>query len=166
MSSAESDKYIQNQRKLKAAGVDLLVTNIPDDLVPVGGIPVTPGPRVILGPAFGITKEEIRSKIQGDGNKVSQRSSLVLDGHHLTIKNLELDGSLVIRAGAESYVTVDGLKVENKGWELLENVPGQKYDETVAIRGYTMTKHETREYLIFEPGNYVIGEDGELKKLD
>ena len=166
MSSAESDKYIQNQRKLKFAGVDLPVTNVPDDLVKVGGIPVTEGPRIILCPAFGITQEEIMSKIQGDNNKVSKRSSLVLEGHHLTIKNLDLDGALVIRTGEDTHVTVDGLKVQNKGWELVENDADTEYEETVAIRGYTMAKHEAKEYLLYEPGNFVIGEDGEVKKVD
>lgn len=166
MSSAESDKYIQNQRKLKHAGVDIPVTHVPDDLVNIGGIPVTEGPRVILCPAFGITQEEILSKVQGDNIKITKRSSMVLEGHHLTIKNLDVDGALVIRTGENSHVTVDGLKVQNKGWELLANDPNKEYEETVAIRGYTIAKHESKEYLIDEPGNFVIGEDGELKKVD
>jgi UDP-sugar pyrophosphorylase len=164
MSSAESDKYIQNQRKLKFVGADIYVTS-PDDLVKVGGIPVTAGPRIILCPAFGITQEEILNKVQGN-NKISKRSSLVLAGHHLTIKDLNLDGALVIRTGEDSHVTVDGLKVVNKGWELVENDSDKEYEETVAIRGYTMEKHETREYIIEEPGQFVIGEDGEVKKVD
>jgi UDP-sugar pyrophosphorylase len=163
MSSAESDKYIQNQRKLTHAGVDLPVTQ-QDDLVNIGGIPVTEGPRIILSPAFGITQEEILSKVEG--GKLSKRSSLVLEGHHLTVKNLDLDGALVIRTGDDTHVTVDGLKVENKGWELVANDPDNEYEETVAIRGYTMTKHETREYLLYEPGKFVIGEDGEAKRID
>ena len=164
MSSAESDKYIQNQRKLKFAGAELDVTE-PEDLVKVGGIPVTPGPRIILAPAFGITQEEIVNKVK-ENVKISRSSSLVLDGHHLTIKNLDLDGALVIRAGNDSHVTVDGLTVKNKGWELTELDPSKKYEETVAIRGYTMTKHESQEYIINEPGNFVIGPDGVLKKVD
>ena len=166
MSSAESDKYIQNQRKLKYAGFDLDVTSSPDDLVQVAGIPVTPGPRIVLSPAFGITREEIVDKISGEKNRITKRSSLVLEGHHLSIKDLDLDGALIIRAGEDSHVTVDGLKVENKGWELIENDPENEYDETVAIRGYTMAKHETREYIINEPGNFVIGADGEVKRVD
>ena len=166
MSSAESDKYIQNQRKLKHAGVDVPVTKVPDELVPIGGIPVTAGPRIILCPAFAVTHEEIMSKIHGPNNKISKRSSLVLEGHHLTIKDLDLDGALVIRTGNDSHVTVDGLKVQNKGWDLVELDSEKEYDETIAIRGYTIQKHETKEYLINEPGNYVIGEDGEVKKID
>lgn len=158
MSSAESDKYIQNQRKLKFAGADVPVTQVPDDLVPVSGIPVTEGPRIILCPAFGITQEELLEKVQGDV-KITKRSSLVLEGHQLTLKNLDLDGALVIRAGKDSHVTVDGLKVSNKGWDLVPNDPNRQYDETVAIRGYTMDKRETTEYLINEPGKFVIGAD-------
>jgi UDP-sugar pyrophosphorylase len=165
MSSAESDKYIQNQRKMNFSGVDVPVDDI-NDLVPVAGIPVTSGPRIVLCPAFAVSQEEILEKIQGDDNKITKRSSLVLEGHHLSIKDLDLDGALVIRTGDDTHVSVDGLKVQNKGWELKENEAGTEYPETVAIRGYTMIKHETREYLLYDPGSYVIGEDGEVKKIE
>ena len=165
MSSAESDKYIQNQRKLKFAGAYVPVTKVPDDLVLVSGIPITDGPRIVLCPAFGITQEELLAKLQGDV-KISKRSSVVLEGHHLTIKNLDVDGALVIRTGEDSHVTVDGLKVSNKGWVLVPNDPNKEYSETVAIRGYTMDKQETTSYLISEPGNFVIGADGEVRKVD
>jgi len=165
MSSAESDKYVQNQRKLKFAGVDLPVTSDPKDLVAVGGIPVVPGPRIVLGSSFAVSQEEILAKIQGDDNKITERSSLVLEGHHLTIKNIDLDGALVIKTGDNTHVTVDGLKVQNKGWELVENEAGTDYPETVAIRGYTMAKHETKEYILNEPGSFVIGVDGEVTKI-
>lgn len=167
MSSAESDKYIQNQRKLKFAGAEINVHDADDGLIQVGGIPVTKGPRVILCPAFGITQEEILEKVGGaDLCRISDRSSVVLEGHHLTIKNLDVDGALVIRTGTDTHVTVDGLKVENKGWELVELDPNKEYDEAVKIRGYTMAKHETAEYLLYDPGHYVIGGDGKVKKLD
>ena len=167
MSSAESDKYIQNQRKLKFADADVHVTNVPDELVSVSGIPITPGPRIVLCPSFAVTQEEIVDKVTSDGTmKITNRSSLVLDGHHLKIKNLDLDGSLIIRAGEDTHVTVDGLVVNNQGWEIVPNKEGVDYEETVAIRGYTMTKHETKEYVLNEPGNFVIGADGEVTRVD
>lgn len=162
MSSAESDKYIQNQRKLKYAGMELAGKE--DDLVTVGGIPVTPGPRVYLGASFAITREEITQKIKG--GKISQRSSMVLEGNGVVIENIELDGALVIKACDGAQVTIDGLKVENKGW-IFEEIPeGANVPETVSIRGYTMNKQEAAEYVIEEPGKYVIGSDGECKKVD
>ena len=166
MSSAESDKYIQNQRKLRHLGVDVPVTSDNDDLVLMAGIPVTPGPRIILCPAFGITQQEYMEKVVGPVS-ITQRSSLVLEGHHLTIRGLQLDGALVIRTGEQSHVTVDkGFSVTNKGWELVELDPTQDYPEHVRIRGYTMTKHETAEYLIDEPGQFVITAEGEVKRVE
>lgn len=163
MSSAESDKYIQNQRKLKFAGMDVPVT-AEEDLVAVGGIPVTPGPRIILCPAFTISQQEILDKIQG--GKITERSSLVLEGHNLVVKNLDLDGALVIRAGPDSHVTVDGLKVRNEGWKLEEIPEGADVPESVSIRGYTMAKNDSMIFIIKEPGKFFIGPDGELKKIE
>lgn len=167
MSSAESDKYIQNQRKLKYAGADLKVNDdFEKDLVAVAGIPITPGPRVVLCPAFAITQEEILEKIGGaERCRISERSAVVLDGHRLTIKNMEVDGALVIRCGPDTHVTVDGLTVQNKGWTLAELDPSKDYDETVRIRGYTMDKMETVEFVLNDPGNFVIGADGEATRL-
>jgi len=164
MSSAESDEYIQNQRKLKFSGVDLPVDCF-DDFVTVAGIPVTSGPRIVLCPAFAVSQEEVLEKIKGNRNKISKRSSLILEGQNLSIENLNLDGALVIKAGDNTHVSVDGLKVQNKGWELVENEAGTKYPENVSIRGYTMIKKETREYLLYDPGSYIIGENGEVKKI-
>ena len=167
MSSAESDKYIQNQRKLRFVGANVPVTSMsePDDLIVMAGIPVTAGPRIVLCPSFGISQQEYREKIQGSLT-ITKRGSLVLDGHHLTIKDLSVDGALVIRAGEQSHVTVDGLKVENKGWELQELDPAVEYPEHVRIRGYTMVKHETQEYIIDEAGKFVIDATGQVQKVD
>lgn len=164
MSSAESDKYVQNQRKLKHVGVDVHVTK-EDDLVLMAGIPVTPGPRIILCPAFGISQAEYLEKICGPVS-ITKRSSLVLEGHHLKLKNVHVDGALVIRAGEDSHVTVDGLTVRNQGWELVELDPKADYPEEVRIRGYTMAKHETTEYIINEPGHFVIDEQGKVNKIE
>mmetsp|Transcript_16288 Transcript_16288/g.23203 ORF Transcript_16288/g.23203 Transcript_16288/m.23203 type:complete len:764 (-) Transcript_16288:134-2425(-) len=163
MSSAESDKYIQNQRKLKHAGMQIDVTE-DGDLVEIGGIPVTPGPRVILCPGFAITQEEILRKVKG--GSVTQRSTLVLEGSGLTIKNLDLDGALIIRTGPDCEVEVDGLVVKNDGYVLDEIPENENVEEIVAIRGYTMAKKEAMEIIIDEPGKYSIGADGEVKKLN
>ena len=58
--------------------MDIPVTEI-EDLVVIGGIPVTPGPRIYLSQSFAIMQEEIVNKVSG--GKVSKRSSLVLDGN-------------------------------------------------------------------------------------
>mmetsp|Transcript_34830 Transcript_34830/g.42013 ORF Transcript_34830/g.42013 Transcript_34830/m.42013 type:complete len:706 (-) Transcript_34830:156-2273(-) len=163
MSSAESEKYIQNQRKLRHAGVSLPVTE-EDDLVLVSGITVTPGPRIILAPSFSVSQKETKEKIQG--GSITEKSSLILEGGGLIVKNLDLDGALIIRTGPSCEVTVDGLKVQNKGWVLEENSQNSDLPESVAIRGYTMRRYETKEIIIEDPGRYFIGEDGVVNKLD
>lgn len=163
MSSAESDKYVQNQRKLKHAGMDIDVTE-ETDLVEIGGIPVTPGPRIIICPAFAITQEEVVNKIHG--GKISKRSSLVLEGQGLTVKNLDLDGALVVRTGPNCEVEIDGLVVKNDGCELLEIPEGIDVEESVSIRGYTMEKKEVKEIIITKAGKYFIGADGEVNKVE
>lgn len=164
LSSAECDLYVQNQKKLRFAGVDIPVPEY-KGFVPMASIPVTPGPRIILCPAFGLCQDDYKSRIQGTV-RISERSSLVLDGHHLTIRGLELDGALVVRCGTESFVTIDGLKVKNDGWELQELDPAKEYSETVRIRGYTMNKKETQVYTITEPGHFTIDGTGQVKKVE
>lgn len=162
MSSAESDMYIQNQRKLRHAGMQIDVTE-DSDLVVVGGIPVTAGPRIVLNPEFAVTQSEVVNKIHG--GSITKRSSLVLEGQGLTVKNLKLDGALVVQAAFGCEVEIDGLVVNNKGYEL-EEIQNDEADEEVSIRGYTMSKTEVKEIIIHEPGKYFIGADGDIKKLD
>ena len=136
-------------------------------MIMMAGIPVTAGPRIILCPAFAISQEEVVKQFPtGTDVSLTRRSSLVLEGHHLTIKSLQLDGALVIRAGPDTHVTVDGLTVKNAGWELEELQEGKEYPESVSIRGYTMAKHETAEYLLNEPGFFVIDATGEVHQVD
>lgn len=163
MSSAESDKYVQNQRKLQFAGVEIDVTE-EEGLTPVAGIPVTPGPRVVLCPGFAITQREVVDKVEG--GKITKRSSLVLEGEGLKVRNLDLDGALVIRTGKDCDVTVDGLVVRNEGYEVVEVEEGADVPEEVAIRGYTMSKREVMEIIIDEPGKYHVGVDGEVKRVE
>jgi UDP-sugar pyrophosphorylase len=165
LSSAESDMYVQNQKKLQSLGnVDLPVAEY-DAYIPMANIPVTPGPRIILCPAFGVCRTDYIHHIPGS-MKISQRSSLILDGHHITIKGLELDGALVIRTCDDAHVTVDGLSVTNDGWTLEELDPSIEYPEMVRIRGYTMNKKATQEYNIMESGHFLIDSTGTLKKIE
>ena len=165
LSSAESDMYVQNQKKLQTlSNVDLPVAGY-DSYITMASIPITPGPRIILCPAFGICQKDYIHHMAGSVT-ITERSSLILDGHHITIQGLELDGALVIRAGDDTHVTVDGLSVSNDGWTLEELDPSIDYPEMIRIRGYTMNKKETKEYNIMEAGHFMIDASGIVKKID
>ena len=126
---------------------------------------MTPGPRMILCPGFAITQHKIIEKI-GEGNVISDRSLLVLEGEGLRVKNLDLDGALVIRMGHDCDVTVDGLIVRSRGYEIAEVGEREDVPKEVAIRGYTMRKHKVMEIIINEPGRYVIGPEWEVKRVE
>ena len=83
------------------------------------------------------------------------------------VRNLDLDGALVVKAGAGCEIELDGLEVTNKGWEMVEIGSDEKnVEEKVAIRGYRMIKHKTLELSVEVPGKYKVGKDGTVKKLD
>jgi hypothetical protein len=47
---------------------------------------------------------------------LAPRSVLLLDGPGIQIKNLRVDGALVVKAVPGARVVIDGLSVSNAGW--------------------------------------------------
>jgi hypothetical protein len=72
---------------------------------------------------------------------VSASSSLVINGAGVTIKSLELDGALIIDAAPGVELTVEELKVENKGIEFvpLGEDEAAAADEVLQLRGYKVS---------------------------
>lgn len=52
-------------------------------------------PRVIWKPKWGVTFSEIKNKVSGSCS-VSQKSTLVIKGRNVFLKDLSLDGTLII----------------------------------------------------------------------
>lgn len=50
------------------------------------------------------------------GLLLAPRSVLLLDGPDINIKNLRVDGALVVKAVPGARVVIDGLSVSNAGW--------------------------------------------------
>ena len=131
------------------------------------GMPLTMTPAVVFSPSFAATSGEVARKIKG--GKISANSALLIEGEGVAlVEDLELDGALVVSAAPGATVTVKGLKVRNKGWEWKELAEGGKGDESVPeelrIRGFEVVKHETKEVVVTEPGNWVVGADGTVEK--
>ena len=55
---------------------------------------------------------------------------------------------------------IKNLKVHNRGWAFvpLADTPDESFSEQLQIRGYRVVKHEQRELVFAEPGEYVIDE--------
>ena len=78
--------------------------------------------------------------------RVSARSALVVSGRDVVIEALELDGALEVTVEEGGSLRVLDLRVANRGWEFVEHTDEEQAvaEETAAIRGYRLVKHETR----------------------
>jgi hypothetical protein len=97
---------------------------------PMGGIPIQLGARIILDPSFAINIATLRTKFIASsenppeegmapdiGVQVTNRSTLVLAGHQLSVAGLILDGALVVKAISKAEVLIEDLEVNNPGWQ-------------------------------------------------
>lgn len=107
-------------------------------------------------PSFACTIQEVSKKVDCEDLRVSQGSTLVLEGEGISIRGLTLRGALVIRAVSGAKVTVKGLEVENGGWEWVPLVYGEEASEEEKMRGFTVVKHATRVIEFDSPGEYTI----------
>jgi len=130
--TAEADVYECNAQLLRiAANADI---EEPDDVTFLG-ITAKLGARVVLMPSFGISLEEIKSRLRGD-IKISKRSALILDGN-ITIDGLQLDGALTVTGNG----AVQGLSVQNQAAAIVP-IPEEElasHPPSWQIRGYGLT---------------------------
>jgi UDP-sugar pyrophosphorylase len=137
--SGESDIYYLNRRLLGLG--DKVKVQSTEEKQQFAGIPVELGAKIVISPSFGITQAEIAEKLKGADIELSARSTLVLDGEHIQIKKLKVDGALVVSAKAGSKVVVDGLTVQNAGFKFVEIDPTDKgNDQKYRIRGYVLAR--------------------------
>jgi len=109
-SSAENDFYLAGRMKLRAAGMEVLEAPVKT----LRGIPLTPGPRVILRPSFALTLADVRARI--NGGSISGEATLVLDGD-VTLENVTIaDGaSLVAKAPSGESLAIKDRNITRTG---------------------------------------------------
>ncbi len=142
--SAEAGFYFMNRQLLRAAAVNVNSQSIKGRTT-LGGMSCKCGARVVLQPSFGITVEEIQSKITGKVD-ISDASTLIIDGENIELGDLELDGTLIIRAsGKGTKITIKKLKVKNEGWDFKEiDSKDEEIDPIYRVRGYILEKKEEK----------------------
>ena len=113
-------------------------------------------PRIVWSPSFACTMQDLSDKMDFQNLKISQASTLVIEGEGVVIQGLELRGTLRIRASSGAKVLIKNLKVENKGWEWKPLERAADASEEERMRGFSVIKHETREIEFTEPGEYVV----------
>ena len=60
-------------------------------------------PRIVWSPSWALTFAEVCKKLSGL-IKISQRSTLVIDGRDISLKDVTLDGTLVLRSNPDAQV--------------------------------------------------------------
>jgi len=113
-------------------------------------------PLVVLKPAIAPSLQKLQEKVRRGSIKLTQRSSLVLNGWNILIENLHLDGALVLSASKSATVRVDAT-VSNKGWRIKElGESGTDCTEAEYLRGFTIEREETREEHFEEAGEHMF----------
>jgi len=111
------------------------------------GIPLTPGPRVILRPSFALTLADVRARISG--GSISGEATLVLDGD-VSLENVTIaDGaSLVAKAPAGESLAIKDRTFTRSG-TIHDLVPltdaemaSSEVPEYLRIRGYRIIARE------------------------
>jgi UDP-sugar pyrophosphorylase len=131
-SSAENDFYLAGRMKLRAAGVEV----IDSPQKTIRGIPITPGPRVILRPSFALTLADVRARISG--GSISGEATLLLEGD-VSLKNVIIeDGASLVAKAPE------GKSLELKDREFS---PGGTTHNLVPLTDAEMASVDVPEYL-------------------
>jgi len=149
-STGETDLYQANRALLRLSG--MTVHDAPTHTF--NGIAISPGPRVIFSPSFAVGIGDVIHKVKH--GSMSARSTLIVSGPDVCIENLDLDGTLIVRAVKGANVRLQGLVVKNKGWALEPlKGGGSRAPEELRVRGYQLVKYEQRLLEFTEPGDYL-----------
>jgi UDP-sugar pyrophosphorylase len=161
-SSAENDFYLAGRMKLRAAGME--VTDASTGVI--RGVPITPGPRVILRPSFALTLAEVRDRIKG--GRISGNSTLILDGD-IRLENINVDAgtALVVHAAPGASVTIKNTTFSaNPTFEIQAltdaEINSPDVPEYLRIRGYRIIGQGAKIFTISQPGKWVITPQGEV----
>mmetsp|Transcript_17208 Transcript_17208/g.58174 ORF Transcript_17208/g.58174 Transcript_17208/m.58174 type:complete len:820 (+) Transcript_17208:94-2553(+) len=114
--SGEADLYFAHAELLRLVGCT--VARAPPRAT-AAGVEVSLGPQIVIDPSFATCFEDLRAKFpQPSKVNITARSRLVLRGSDLTIRALDLDGSLVLDA-TRGALAVELLRCRNQGVQVV-----------------------------------------------
>jgi UDP-sugar pyrophosphorylase len=116
-----------------------------------GCTPLPVGPRLVVAPACAVTVGELVSKFRR--LKVQRDATLVVEGEHVEIDGLELDGTLIVRVAEGARLHLRGLRISNDGWPIRQLQGDGRDEEIDAIRGYIIHRDETAATVIESRGD-------------
>ncbi|EUD68296.1 hypothetical protein C922_01316 [Plasmodium inui San Antonio 1] len=149
MFSAEADLYYSNCAFLELACLYNRKLFLLDDLEmkTFSGVRYFLPPKVLLEPQFAFTLTDVIKKVRG--NICIRRNSTLWVKSDALIRNLNLDGALIIGggncedSGGLPVVLEENLSVRNRGDELVPlSYTREENSEQLQIRGYKLVKRE------------------------
>ncbi|KAL3695224.1 hypothetical protein R1sor_009300 [Riccia sorocarpa] len=146
--SGEMAVYRANCLILKKAGVHIEGPKVET----YNGQEVEVWPRIVWSPKWGLTFSDVKRKVKGNC-EISQRSTLVIDGKDVSIDDLVVDGSLLLRALVGSKVNIQSLRVSNDGWKMIPvDWTDNSVQEEIRIRGFKLERHGQQSLFFDQPG--------------
>ncbi|KAJ4754714.1 UDP-sugar pyrophosphorylase [Rhynchospora pubera] len=138
--SGEMAIYRANSLILRKAGVTI-AEPVKDVF---NGQEVEVWPRVTWSPKWAFIFKDVKEKVNNKCS-ITEKSTLVVNGRHVALNGLNLDGTLNINAVDGAEVKLSGV-VLNKGWSL-EHVDykDNSFPEEIRIRGFKIEKVEQFE---------------------
>lgn len=141
-SGGEMDLYKFNADVLSCGGTGMAIGDtITAEFV---GIKVSIPPAAVLSPSFALG---CKSKVYG--GSLAPGSVIVLDGEGITLKNVNVDGCLIVKAAPGEAITLENLNVTNAGCKFVPLSPEEleAAPEPIAIRGFRVEHREAKTYL-------------------
>jgi UDP-sugar pyrophosphorylase len=135
-SSAENDFYLAGRMKLRAAGMEV----IDSPQKTIRGVPITPGPRVVIRPSFALTLADVRARIRG--GSISGSATLILDGDS-SLEHVVIPDGATLDAKDSAFKN-QTIPVEENSYRLLEltdaEMSSSEVPESLRIRGYRIIR--------------------------
>ena len=140
-SAGEIDVYKFNADILSCGGAGMAIgAPVAADFL---GIKVSIPPAVVLSPSFAVG-----CKGRVSGGSLAPGSTLILEGEDITLKNVHVDGCLVVKAPPGQPIVLENLNVKNAGCQFVPLTEDElaTAPEPIAIRGFRVQRKEAKTY--------------------
>mmetsp|Transcript_37345 Transcript_37345/g.89822 ORF Transcript_37345/g.89822 Transcript_37345/m.89822 type:complete len:602 (-) Transcript_37345:268-2073(-) len=113
--------------------------------------------RVLWSPSWACCNADVAAKLSRKAGavKISQRSTLVLDGADIVVESLTLDGALIIKAVPGAKVVVRA-SISNDGGKFVA-LPPDHPNEIERMRGFRIDLTGAQQHNFAQPGEFVVG---------